>query len=98
MTAKILDGKAMAADILREVRAATDAFEHRGRRRPGLAVVKVGEDPASAVYVRNKRKTIETVVRTSSRSTPVHVEAASLTAGPSSPRQCLLCVTDETAW
>jgi methylenetetrahydrofolate dehydrogenase (NADP+) / methenyltetrahydrofolate cyclohydrolase len=59
MTAKILDGKAMAADILREVRAATDALERRGRRRPGLAVVMVGEDPASAVYVRNKRRACE---------------------------------------
>jgi methylenetetrahydrofolate dehydrogenase (NADP+)/methenyltetrahydrofolate cyclohydrolase len=59
MTAKILDGKAMAADILREVGAATDALERRGRRRPGLAVVMVGEDPASAVYVRNKRRACE---------------------------------------
>ena len=59
MTAKILDGKAMAADILGEVRAATDGLEQRGRRRPGLAVVMVGEDPASAVYVRNKRRACE---------------------------------------
>ncbi len=59
MTAKILDGKSMAADILREVRETTDALEHRGRRRPGLAVVMVGEDPASAVYVRNKRRACE---------------------------------------
>ena len=59
MTATIIDGKAMAADILREVRAATDALAGRGRRRPGLAVVMVGEDPASAVYVRNKRRACE---------------------------------------
>jgi len=59
MTATIIDGKAMAADILREVRAATDALEGRSRRRPGLAVVMVGEDPASAVYVRNKRRACE---------------------------------------
>ena len=59
MTAKILDGKAMAADILREVRESTDELERRGGRRPGLAVVMVGEDPASAVYVRNKRRACE---------------------------------------
>jgi methylenetetrahydrofolate dehydrogenase (NADP+) / methenyltetrahydrofolate cyclohydrolase len=59
MTAKILDGKAMAADMLREIRVTTDALEHRESRRPGLAVVMVGEDPASAVYVRNKRRACE---------------------------------------
>jgi methylenetetrahydrofolate dehydrogenase (NADP+)/methenyltetrahydrofolate cyclohydrolase len=55
MTATLIDGKAIAADIRREVRAATDALVAQGRRRPGLAVVKVGDDPASGVYVRNKR-------------------------------------------
>lgn len=59
MTAKILDGKAMAAEIVREIRAESDALERGGRRRPGLAVVMVGEDPASAVYVRNKRRACE---------------------------------------
>ena len=59
MTAKILDGKAMAAGIVREIRAESDALDRRGRRRPGLAVVMVGEDPASAVYVRNKRRACE---------------------------------------
>jgi methylenetetrahydrofolate dehydrogenase (NADP+)/methenyltetrahydrofolate cyclohydrolase len=38
------------------VRAETDALESRGLRRPGLAVVMVGDNPASAVYVRNKRR------------------------------------------
>jgi methylenetetrahydrofolate dehydrogenase (NADP+)/methenyltetrahydrofolate cyclohydrolase len=55
MTARILDGKAYALEFKREVRVATDTFEHRGLRRPGLAVVVVGDDAASAVYVRNKR-------------------------------------------
>ncbi|MEX0734683.1 MAG: bifunctional methylenetetrahydrofolate dehydrogenase/methenyltetrahydrofolate cyclohydrolase FolD [Steroidobacteraceae bacterium] len=56
MSARILDGKAYAIEYKREVRAATDALEHRGLRRPGLAVVLVGTDPASALYVRNKRR------------------------------------------
>lgn len=59
MTAKIIDGKAIAADITREVRTETDAFEQRGLRRPGLAVVMVGDNAASAVYVRNKRRACE---------------------------------------
>ena len=59
MTAKILDGKAVAA-IERQRSAARAAdFVSKYGRQPGLAVVKVGEDPASAVYVRNKRKACE---------------------------------------
>ncbi len=56
MAAKLIDGKAIAEQIKREVRAATDALEAKGARRPGLAVVMVGDSAASQVYVRNKRK------------------------------------------
>jgi methylenetetrahydrofolate dehydrogenase (NADP+)/methenyltetrahydrofolate cyclohydrolase len=59
MTAKIIDGKALAASLKAEVRTATDALAARGMRRPGLAVVMVGDDAASAIYVRNKRKACE---------------------------------------
>jgi methylenetetrahydrofolate dehydrogenase (NADP+)/methenyltetrahydrofolate cyclohydrolase len=59
MTAKIIDGKAIAASLKAEVRTATDALAARGMRRPGLAVVMVGDDAASAIYVRNKRKSCE---------------------------------------
>jgi methylenetetrahydrofolate dehydrogenase (NADP+)/methenyltetrahydrofolate cyclohydrolase len=53
--AVVLDGKAVAARVRAEVRdRAADFLRTRGRY-PGLAVVKVGADPASAVYVRNKR-------------------------------------------
>ena len=59
MTAKILDGKAVAAsERLKSAARAADFILKYGRQ-PGLAVVKVGEDPASAVYVRNKRKACE---------------------------------------
>jgi len=59
MTAKILDGKAVAAkERARSAARAADFVSTYGRA-PGLAVVKVGEDPASAVYVRNKRKACE---------------------------------------
>ncbi|MEZ5473802.1 MAG: bifunctional methylenetetrahydrofolate dehydrogenase/methenyltetrahydrofolate cyclohydrolase FolD [Steroidobacteraceae bacterium] len=56
MPAQIIDGKAIAAGIKQQLRVETDAMIARGLRRPGLAVVMVGDNPASAVYVRNKRK------------------------------------------
>jgi methylenetetrahydrofolate dehydrogenase (NADP+)/methenyltetrahydrofolate cyclohydrolase len=59
MAAQIIDGKAIAASIRREVREASDRLAAQGKRRPGLAVVLVGDDPASHVYVRNKRAACE---------------------------------------
>ena len=51
-----LDGKALAAKIKREVAAMAEKRTADGKARPALAVILVGEDPASAVYVRNKEK------------------------------------------
>jgi methylenetetrahydrofolate dehydrogenase (NADP+)/methenyltetrahydrofolate cyclohydrolase len=59
MSARIIDGRKVAAEIKREVRARVENRVAAGRRRPGLAVVMVGDDPASAVYVRNKRRACE---------------------------------------
>ncbi len=59
MAGRIIDGKAIAADIRREVREESDRLAARGKRRPGLAVVLVGDDPASRIYVRNKRMACE---------------------------------------
>ena len=59
MSARIIDGKRIAEEFRKEVRAGTDALERRGERRPGLAVVMVGDHAASAVYVRNKRRACE---------------------------------------
>jgi methylenetetrahydrofolate dehydrogenase (NADP+) / methenyltetrahydrofolate cyclohydrolase len=56
MTAKRIDGKAAALALRQEVAAEVAAFRERVGRAPGLAVVLVGEDPASAVYVRSKEK------------------------------------------
>ncbi len=55
MTARIIDGKQVAAEVRAEVAARAAALRARGVQ-PGLAVVLVGDDPASAVYVRNKTK------------------------------------------
>jgi methylenetetrahydrofolate dehydrogenase (NADP+) / methenyltetrahydrofolate cyclohydrolase len=55
--AVIIDGKAIAAALRREVAAGVETFKReRGGVAPGLAVVLVGEDPASQVYVRTKAK------------------------------------------
>ncbi len=54
MSARIIDGTALAARLRGEVGAEVAALVEAGRRAPGLAVVLVGDNPASQVYVRNK--------------------------------------------
>jgi len=56
MTARIIDGKAAAADLRAKLAQAVADFRQKTGRAPGLATVLVGEDPASAVYVRSKVK------------------------------------------
>ena len=56
MTARIIDGKAFAADLRDRIAGQVATFRAAAGRAPGLAVVLVGEDPASTVYVRNKHK------------------------------------------
>lgn len=61
MTATLIDGKAFAAKLRSQVAEATAAIKTKHALTPGLAVVLVGEDPASQVYVRNKKKMTEEV-------------------------------------
>lgn len=56
MSARILDGRKVAEELLQRVAVRVAARRAAGRAAPGLAVVLVGADPASAVYVRNKRR------------------------------------------
>jgi methylenetetrahydrofolate dehydrogenase (NADP+)/methenyltetrahydrofolate cyclohydrolase len=56
MTAKRIDGKAAAAEIRRRIAELVPEFQAKVGRPPGLATVLVGEDPASAVYVRSKNR------------------------------------------
>jgi len=56
MSARLLDGKATAAAVRADVRRGADELSRARGVRPGLAVVLVGEDPASQVYVKNKDK------------------------------------------
>lgn len=59
MTAAIIDGKAVARGVIARATALSGAFMKATGRPPGLAVVLVGEDPASQVYVRNKSREAE---------------------------------------
>jgi len=61
MSAQILDGKAISADIRHEVKKKVVEMTADGERPPGLAVILVGENPASQVYVRNKQRSCEEV-------------------------------------
>ena len=56
MTAEVIDGKAFAAQLRERVGVQAAKFEEQAGRKAGLAVVLVGEDPASQVYVRSKHK------------------------------------------
>jgi methylenetetrahydrofolate dehydrogenase (NADP+)/methenyltetrahydrofolate cyclohydrolase len=61
MPARILDGKSLAKTMQAEIAVAVGARAAAGKSPPGLATVLVGDDPASHVYVRNKRKACEQV-------------------------------------
>ena len=77
MTARILDGKALAAQVEREVAAQAAALTARYGVSPGLAAVLVGDDPASVLYVRRKA---EAFGRTGMRSETFHLPAGTAEA------------------
>ena len=59
MTAQIINGKAIAENLLNSIKDRIDARLQAGKRAPGLAVILIGGDPASSIYVRNKRLACE---------------------------------------
>jgi methylenetetrahydrofolate dehydrogenase (NADP+)/methenyltetrahydrofolate cyclohydrolase len=59
MTAKIIDGKQIAANLRKTIKERVQKRLARGLSAPGLAVILIGNDPASEVYVRNKRRACE---------------------------------------
>jgi methylenetetrahydrofolate dehydrogenase (NADP+)/methenyltetrahydrofolate cyclohydrolase len=59
MTARLLDGKAIAQALRDKIKVQVAALAAAGKRSPGLAVVIVGQDPASQIYVRNKHLATE---------------------------------------
>ncbi|MEO1750671.1 bifunctional methylenetetrahydrofolate dehydrogenase/methenyltetrahydrofolate cyclohydrolase FolD [Thiofaba sp. EF100] len=73
MSAQLIDGKRVSEEVLASVRAGVEQLLAQGRRVPGLAVIQVGDDPASKVYVGNKRRACE---RTGIRSVAHDLPAA----------------------
>ena len=59
--ATIIDGKAVAKEVQKQIKAEVEGLERRWNMAPGLAVVLVGDDPASHIYVRNKEKACKDV-------------------------------------
>ncbi|HQS68597.1 MAG: bifunctional methylenetetrahydrofolate dehydrogenase/methenyltetrahydrofolate cyclohydrolase [Novosphingobium sp. 28-62-57] len=81
MTAAVIDGKAFAATLRARVGELARAFEAKAGRKAGLAVVLVGEDPASQVYVRSKGKsTVEAGMNSFEHKLPADTSEADLLA------------------
>lgn len=81
MTATLIDGKAHAAALRQRVAAEVERLEAWHSLQPGLAVVLVGEDPASQIYVRNKgRQTVEAGMRSFEHKLPASTSEAALLA------------------
>ena len=81
MTARIIDGKAAAATLRATIGAEVERFRAATGRAPGLAVVLVGEDPASAVYVRSKGKaTLEAGMQSFEHKLPADTSEVDLLA------------------
>jgi len=77
--ARVIDGKAIAAEVRRSVAAEVEQLKNEKGLTPGLAVVLVGEDPASQVYVRNKaRQTTEAGMRSFEHRLPASTSEAEL--------------------
>jgi methylenetetrahydrofolate dehydrogenase (NADP+) / methenyltetrahydrofolate cyclohydrolase len=80
MTAELIDGKAVSAKVRAGVAADVATWVEQGNAPPGLATVLVGEDPASAVYVANKRKAcVEAGIADLHRHLPATTSQAELT-------------------
>ena len=79
MTARLIDGKAAAAELRAKVAVEVAKFRVAAGRAPGLAVVLVGEDPASAVYVRSKgRATAEAGMQGFEHKRPAEISETEL--------------------
>jgi len=81
MVAKVIDGKQVAASIRQECRERVDALRRKTGTAPGLAVVLVGNNPASAIYVANKvRACAEVGIQSHRRELPATIDTDSLVA------------------
>ena len=85
--AEIIDGRAVAKKVEAETKAQVDAMVAAGKPRPGLAVILVGEDPASEVYVGRKiKKCAEVGIRSFEHRMPAETRRRSGGCATRSPR------------
>jgi len=81
MTAQLINGKAISESLLADIQRQVNVRLASGKRAPTLAVILVGNDPASSIYVRNKRKACEIAgVRSLSYDLPASTSQADLMA------------------
>ena len=81
MTAKLLDGRSLAQSLQAQFQEHIAQAVAGGQRAPGLAVIQVGDDPASSVYVANKRNTCQKIgVLSFAHELPAHTTQAELNA------------------
>jgi methylenetetrahydrofolate dehydrogenase (NADP+)/methenyltetrahydrofolate cyclohydrolase len=81
MTAQIISGKAIAENLLNSIKDRIDVRLQASKRAPGLAVILIGGDPASSIYVRNKRLACEKVgIRSVAYDLPATTTEAELLA------------------
>jgi methylenetetrahydrofolate dehydrogenase (NADP+)/methenyltetrahydrofolate cyclohydrolase len=79
MTAQRIDGKALAATLKNKYQEIVQKAINAGRRAPGLAVILIGDDPASQIYVRNKREACEQIgIRSFYHALPASISHADL--------------------
>jgi len=79
MTAQLIDGKKIAALLKAEIKEQIRVGREKGLRQPGLAVILVGEDPASTIYVNNKRQACEEVgIHSAYQHLPADIEEKKL--------------------
>jgi methylenetetrahydrofolate dehydrogenase (NADP+)/methenyltetrahydrofolate cyclohydrolase len=81
MTAQLINGKAISESLLTDIKQQVEKRLAAGKRAPALAVILVGDDPASTIYVRNKRRGCETAgVRSISHDLPASTSQGDLLA------------------
>lgn len=85
MTARLIDGKEIAREMRQQIRREIDSRSEQGFRQPGLAVILVGSDPASQIYVRNKRRACE----------EAGIEARDYDLPENTPERDILALIDE---
>ncbi len=85
--ATIIDGKAVAKEVQKQIKEEVEGLERRWGMAPGLAVVLVGDDPASHIYVRNKEKACKEVgIKSFEHFLPATISGKGIAGAGASPQ------------